>query len=249
MATHRSTACSALLTIACGLAVSSALVSTVSCTAILAPRDDVERCGSADDCPDTNDNRYIAECRFDEGSSLDSTEVDKICVAAYKPSIGCNEMNYTGQGEEHPYKAAFDDNSSSTRYSCDMTPGVRGCPPDVDNPCADGLELNEDEGFCDDPDASANNPTISLSGNSDLRGQDVRDQFCRSFFCDKSFVCDTTDFTCVPCDPEQPFGEGGCGTVYVAGQPSCIYTANLEDVCEGPGADTENPKFGDCSGS
>jgi len=107
-----------------------------------------------------------------------------------------------------------------------------------------------DEGFCVDPDEGPGNPTISLRGNSEFAGQDVLDQFCRSFFCDDSFVCDSTDFTCVKCDPEEPFGEGGCGTVVVAGEPSCVYTAaQTESVCDGPDADTNSPKFGDCSGS
>lgn len=227
--------------------VSSALVSMTSCTAILAPRDDVERCGSADDCPPTGDERYIAECRFDEGSSLDSTEVDKICVAAFRPSIGCNPMNYLTlpDGSEHPFKTMFDDNSDSLRYTCDMTPGVRGCAPDMAG-CADGLEFDEEQGFCDDPDATASNPTISLSGETELRGQDVLDQFCRSFFCDNSFVCDTTDFTCVPCDPEDPFGEGGCGTVYIGGQRSCAYSPDLQAVCDGPDASVDTPHFGEC---
>jgi hypothetical protein len=245
MATHSSTVRHVLTTFARGLGVGSSLLIAASCTAILSPDDDVQRCGSADDCAPTMDNRYIAECRFDPDSNLDSTEVDKICVAAYKPSIGCNPDSYTGSAEEHPLRVMYAEYGMASRYSCEETPGVRGCPPETGVGCAAGLEPRESDDLCDDPDDDVR--MVSLVGESDLAGQDILDQFCRSFFCDDSFVCDRTDDRCVPCDPDEPFGEGGCGTVFVGGAPSCAYTApNTEDVCDGPDASTDEPKFGNC---
>jgi hypothetical protein len=34
--------------------------------------------------------------------------------------------------------------------------------------------------------------------------------------------------------------------VFVSGSPSCVYASNLEDVCDGPDADVDDPKFGSC---
>jgi hypothetical protein len=225
------------------VAVVAAACSSIACTLVLNPRDDVERCETADDCPPTGDNRYVAECRFDPDADLTSDDASQICIGGFKKNIGCNPMNYVG-ADDHPFSSTFERLASSTRYSCADTPGVRGCPPEAGVGCMGDLVVTD--GICDVSEPSASNPTISLSGQADLVGQDVLDQFCRSFFCDDAFVCDTTDFTCVPCRSDAPFGEGGCGTVYVAGAPSCVYTPDTRAVCDGPDADVDAPKFGNC---
>jgi hypothetical protein len=209
----------------------------LACTAILNPRDDVERCGSATDCEASGDERYDVVCVYPEGEMLDSTEVDKICVAQDRV-VSCDPMSYPNT--DHPLQVALDTFATFDRYNCpDDQKGLLGCAPrTTDNMCADGL-VNMG-GACDDTDPD----TVPLAGNPDFAGQDVLDQFCRSFFCDDEYVCDReTGFTCVRCDPDLPFGNGGCGTVVVAGAPSCVYS----DECDAPDSSVDEPNFGACN--
>lgn len=200
----------------------------VSCTAILAPRDEVQRCGTADDCEPTGDNRYVPVCKFDDANvDLDSSQVDKICVADFKPSVGCNPESIPDPA--HPFKAAFDELADSARYAgCDAATqlGAQGCPPMGGGGCQSGLAVN-DAGLCDD--SNPDTPMVVQAETEELVGQDVRDQFCRSFFCDDRFVCDSGSNVCVLCDPEDPYGEGGCGEIWIAGARSCVYDVQCED--------------------
>ena len=218
----------------------------LACTLILEPDDAVNRCGSPDDCPSTGDNRYVAECRFDPGSDLDSTEVDKVCVAAFKV-ISCNPMDYPGEGgEPSPFQAAFADAESFEHLAlCADTPGALGCPPEQGAGCNEGLEVRD--GLCQQPGATAVYGRGRFPDTA-LPGQDVLDQFCRSFFCTDEWVCDTDDFTCVRCNDDDPYGQGGCGAVVSENQLSCYYTPNLGEVCDGPDADVMMPVFGNCGG-
>ncbi len=213
-------------------------LSGISCTAILAPRDDVQRCGTADDCDPTGDNRYIPDCTFGD-EELDSVEVSKICVASFKPNVGCDPLTLTDPA--HPFRMNFDDFGEVARYvSCDETQaGSIGCRPMPSGACADGLTVNE-LGFCDDDDDSV----AYLPETEELLGQDIRDQFCRSFFCDDSFVCDADTNFCVQCDPDEEVGQGGCGEVFIGGQRSCIY--NDGDACEGSDVTDRTVTFGAC---
>jgi len=216
-------------------------ISSVSCTAILAPRDDVQRCGTADDCEPTGDNRYVPVCRFAEDTEVESLEVDKICVADFKPSVGCNPESITNP--EHPYRVAFDELGDSARYAvCNSETqlGTRGCPPQGGG-CQGDLAVN-DAGLCDDTDP--NTPMVVQAETEELIGQDVRDQFCRSFFCDDRFVCDSGSNVCVLCDPDEPYGEGGCGEIWIAGARSCVYEDG--DECVGADVTDETVTFGSC---
>lgn len=205
----------------------------VSCTAILAPRDDVERCGTADDCAPTGDERYVPACRFDD-PTLDADEFEKICVADFKTSVGCNPDNYLtkeNSNEPHPYGGiAFPELADSGRYvGCEESQlGLKGCRPPSGGSCGSGLSVNE-AGLCDDGNPQAVEVTTATVG------QDVRDQFCRAFFCDDRFVCDTGSNVCVICDPDEPFGEGGCGEVFIGGARSCVYQSYAspdDDACD-----------------
>jgi hypothetical protein len=212
----------------------------VSCTAILAPRDDVQRCGTADDCDPTGDERYVPVCKFDDASlDLDSKEVDKICVADFKASVGCNPGSYTKPG--HPFAVAYEELGDISRYAT-CTPeqlGSQGCLP-MGGSCGEGFAVNA-VGLCDDDNPET--PMAVQADTEELVGQDVRDQFCRSFFCDERFVCDTGTNFCVPCDPEQEYGEGGCGEVWIAGARSCVYDVECEDD---PDVTDEKVTFGAC---
>ena len=232
------------------LALGFGAASTVSCTVIFAPRDDVQRCGSADDCDPTGDRRYIAECRFDpDNVDLDTTQVDKICIAAFnRPS--CDPDSYSGNS---PYFTAIMELAQTSRYSpmgmtCADLGGVIGCPPPAGGGCDPNLEPNAD-GVCDDPDSETPARNVASAPEGlDYVGQDVRDQFCRSFFCEADFVCDTTDNLCVRCDPDKEYSEGGCGQIYIAGAPSCVYQTGdgLDDSCAAPNGDPGEPTFGVC---
>jgi hypothetical protein len=221
------------------LALASLAATSVSCTAILAPRDDVQRCGTAEDCDPTGDERYVPVCKFDDGNlDLDSAQVDKICVAGFKASVGCNPGSYTVPG--HPFATAFDELGDIARYAACTADqlGTRGCLP-MNGTCAEGFAVN-DVGVCDDRDDAT--PKAVLADSEELVGQDVRDQFCRSFFCDDTFVCDTDTNFCVPCDPDELYGEGGCGEIWIAGARSCAYEDG--DACAGADVSDEDVVFG-----
>ena len=214
----------------------------LGCSAILAPRDDVETCNNVDDCPTPEDGRYEARCVRED---LDFAGV---CVAEFRSNISCDEMVYGPVEKGHPFAVAFDEYASASRYmfsACNDDPnlaGTQGCPP----PCKDGLVEN-DFGVCDDQDPDT---PPAVPPTNELVGQDIRDQFCRSFFCDGRFVCDSTSMLCVECDPTKPYGQGGCGEIYIAGAPSCIYQsqAELDMACPAPDVTIETVSFGDCSG-
>ena len=108
--------------------------------------------------------------------------------------------------------------SVAQRYAaCDATQlGAMGCPPNG-GACNQGLAEN-DAGLCDDDDPAT--PRAVQLEDPELVGLDVRDQFCRSYFCDDRFVCDPGSNNCVLCDPDELYGEGGCGQVWIAGARS-----------------------------
>ncbi len=205
-----------------------------SCTFILAPRDDVQRCGTADDCDATMDARYVPVCRFDD-PNLDSDQVEKICVADFTPDISCDIDGY--MGEAHPYRLAFDELADSARYVvCTAEQqGMQGCPP-MGGSCTGDLVVNP-VGLCDDEDDST--PMAVVADTQELIGQDVRDQFCRSFFCDDRFVCNGN--LCVPCTPGDDYGSGGCGEIYIGPARSCVYDDNN---CVGANVTTDDVSFG-----
>lgn len=213
-----------------------------ACTAILAPKDDVQRCSTADDCDATGDPRYVAECRFDpESNDLDATQVDKICVASFKV-VGCDPSN-----PADALGMAFEMHSVADRYTMCPTDAdaPKGCEPPGGFQCAAGLSVNE-LGVCDD--GQDEMPAYRLDLTNDLtRGQDIVDAYCQSFFCEGDWVCDRAGGnTCVRCDPDLPIGEGGCGTVYIAGAPSCIYPGAALSCGDGD-TDLDEPRFGACT--
>lgn len=198
---------------------------TVSaCSAFFVPDekgDGVARCNTTDDCDPPADNRHVAQCVFGEGQPENS---DKVCSSAFKEQ-SCHPTAQKGEGLlEELYDDVTSNQVKALYGSCTAeNEGKRGCAPGATG-CLDGLE--EIDGICDDPDAlyPALNP--SQVGLTDIAGQDVLDQFCRFYFCDESFVCDQSGSKplCRPCDPNEPYGEGGCGTLYIQGAPSPVYT-------------------------
>lgn len=220
-----------------------------ACSLILKPDDKVERCGTADDCSPTGDERYVPICKFDEeNTDLDSTKIDKICVADFK-SIGCDPDQYTGQSMSNGFKEAFENDACVDLGCDDANLGKIGCPAPSGGGCDSGLDL--EDGYCVDPDADQPVITIGFVADNDLDGQHVKDQFCKSYFCDDTFVCDNSiDSKCRPCDPDKPYGEGGCGLVYSNGAPARIYVLgeDLEDDCGGSNVSADDEAvFGECA--
>jgi hypothetical protein len=233
-----------------GVLILATFGAALACSLVVKPRDDVERCGTADDCSPTGDERYVPLCKFDdENLDLDSTKIDKICVASYR-SINCEPENYTGASLANGFKDASEDDACVELGGCsDENLGKIGCPPPQGGSCDSDLDT-DDEGICvpDDPDQPVIAPSY-LSDNELPEDQHVRDQFCKSYFCDDTFVCGANG-TCQPCDPDAPYGEGGCGIVYDEGAPARIYVLgdDLEDECRGADAATDEPAvFGECS--
>lgn len=217
------------------------LASGLACTAIFKPRDDVQRCGTGDDCEPTGDQRYVAVCRFDpENAGLDSTKTDKICVADFK-TIDCSIPT----NPEEEFADLVDDCENLVLDCPDDMKGTRGCDGRTSgDTCDDGLELN-DYDICVDPDDDE-----IIVGGADNRDFAIQDQFCKGFFCDERFVCDNdgNSATCVICNEDDPFGEGGCGTFYANGAPAPFYVLgdDLEDQCAAPDSQIDEPIFGEC---
>ncbi len=228
-----------------GLRVVALLLATgsvVACTAILKPRDEVQRCGTADDCDPTGDNRYVPLCQFDkENSGLDSTKYDKICVADYKP-ITCDLMSFANNPDSAPSVAI---NKCGDLSCSEDQRGMVGCQPMDGGACLNGATVADFNGssFCSDDDDQI--PGFAL-GSNELDNQHVKDAFCKQFFCDDDFVCND-NAKCQPCDPDLPYGQGGCGIVVSAGGPAAVYVLGdqLKDECAGEDAEFEDPLFGE----
>ena len=110
--------------------------------------------------------------------------------------------------------------------------------------CATGLEVN-DFGVCDD---GAGLPLYAGS-TAELFGQDVKDQHCRSYFCDDSFVCNAGTNKCIRCDSSKDelkdLGKGACADLAIQGQRSTVYQDEdtLKATCQ-DAADAEMTAFG-----
>lgn len=230
------------------LAVLASVLGTgLGCSVILKPNDDVERCGNADDCSPTGDERYVPVCKInDENMDIDTTKVESICVADYDPQKTCDP---TQAGTMNGLREKSEEAACTTLGCSDENRGKPGCrPPEGTSDCQFGEP--DDDGFCGDPDADQPViPAIFLNDNDLEPDQHIRDQFCKSFFCDDTFVCGAQG-KCQPCDPDREYGEGGCGLVYSEGAPAKIYVlgSDLEDQCAGSDVEFDDPAvFGECS--
>ncbi|PRQ03675.1 hypothetical protein ENSA5_13680 [Enhygromyxa salina] len=193
-----------------------------ACSAFFVPDfedDGVHRCDLTSDCPELEDNRYVAVCVLPEQLSAGAA---KICSSDYD-TVPCAATAY---GPNHPLTRAYADAfNDPARYGVCPTEllGSSGCGPSPDG-CEAGLVLNV-YGTCIDPEVDPNAIGAGQLPLEDVLGQDVKDQFCRSYFCDERFVCSHrgSQPRCVPCDPDRYFSRAGCGTLYVQGEVSSVY--------------------------
>jgi hypothetical protein len=214
----------------------AAFVLSTACTAFFPPdeKDDgVTRCDNVEDCEAPDDIRFDIECVFGEDQDESSP---KVCAPKFFER-SCDPERYAMDPFFEIWTEA--QGVSGVYVACDEDKrGSRGCkrrPNGMGTPCDDGLEENQFE-VCDDPDADY----AAIEANADRKGFDVKDQFCRSMFCESDWVCN--DDLCKPCDPDSSPGEGGCVELYINGERSSVYVDEID--CDS-GPKPEDAKFGD----
>jgi hypothetical protein len=218
-----------------------------ACAAFYPPDEDddgVQRCNTSEDCDDIDDNRYVAQCVYGEGQPENSP---KVCIADFD-QIECGGEVY---GLDHPltenYLAAVD--AKAAYGQCEEGDrGKAGCQPMDGGQCLEGFELNNESGACWDPDAPLQAIYPPAVGGLDIAGQDVKDQFCRWYFCDETFVCGKSGSRelCQPCSGTSldDYGSGSCGELFIDGAPSTVYTSLDNANCNGDRI-TADAQFGD----
>jgi hypothetical protein len=198
-----------------------------ACTAILVPGEPgFEPCDTSEDCDVPDDTRHEALC-VKGGDQSDQSK--KVCVSSFIET-GCSPEEYPATFD---FQLAFDAAVDAGYDVCvdpAMELGKQGCPGNA-SICDDPLELN-DYDICDDTD---DDTLPALQMPPDLEGRDVQDQFCRWFFCDSNYICDTSGTTqlCKLCDPDADYADGGCGEIYIKGQKSATYLPEDDGNCGG----------------
>ena len=210
----------------------AAFVFGAGCSAILNPEnsDEILRCGNADECVAYDEiaaalesQRTQPACRSKGASSeFGASDRDQVCSVVDK-EIRCDLAK---QNPTDPGRIRWDEAQDSTGVyiACAMDKqGSRGCKPKAGNVCDAGLEVNQ-WGACDAPGAN-----LAVEPNPEMKGLDVADQFCRSYFCDADvpFACGA-DKICRRCDPTKELGKGGCAELFFSGAPSPVY---VDDSC------------------
>jgi len=199
-------------------AIVAGLVVACGCSVLLDPErlDDVLRCDFDDDCPEPDDMRYALVCRVSDEHPIEP-DFPKICSP--EPAVLC-------QPERHEFHSEFrtrwrEATGIAGRYDdpCKGPIGVWGCPPGNEG-CVEGLSPHPVTGRCDDDDESTQ---LAIAPQPFVAGQDVLDQFCRSIFCDETYVCNRRGDKCQPCIMGDGLGYGGCGELYPEGHSSSVY--------------------------
>jgi hypothetical protein len=229
-----------------------ALFLATGCNFIFNPAnsDDVIRCKNTTECEKEeiffdalNTERLDAACASPAGGggSFTSSKTNQVCSVVDKASVSCATEMLPASDFADAVEAA---DANKIVYAACTGPdnGTLGCPPKTDGNCVAPLEPNE-YGVCDDGDG------LPLFPRSDLLLlQDVKDQHCRSYFCDDSFVCNNKTSKCVRCDPDlkvDGVGQGACGELALKGARSTVYQPNATLTKECPDVSKfEATKFG-----
>lgn len=219
------------------------------CNFIFNPAGDgVIRCKNTTECEKEdvfadalNTKRLDASCAAPGGSSsFTSSKENQVCSIVDKASISCQTENLPTSG----FASAVDEATANAAVygPCPTDKkGSLGCAEKTGGGCDSGLELN-DFGLCDDGDGFP----LYAAANADLALQDIRDQHCRSYFCDETFVCN--EGKCSRCDPDlgiDSVGKGACGELALSIGRSPVYLPQmkLEDDCQATSI-PEETKFG-----
>lgn len=233
--------------------VIATLVGT-GCNFILNPAnsDEVIRCKNTTECEQESyfsevlrTNRVDASCSAPGGGGGDisSSKTNQVCSVVDKVSVSCDPAVFMKGPFFDAWERAQANANAYIACNADQQ-GSLGCPPRFNGACNAPLEVN-DYGVCDDgaglPLYAGNDPA--------LFGQDVKDQHCRSYFCDDSFVCNGRTKKCVRCDPSKDgmgdLGQGACADLAIQGQRSTVYqsAATLKSACADE-SDVEQTAFG-----
>ena len=227
------------------------LFASAGCNFILNPAnsDDVIRCKNTTECE--KEEFFITELRKERadaacgapggGGSFTTSKTNQVCSLVDKASVSCGTEALPVSG----FADAVDDaimNDDVYAPCVGEKNGTLGCAPLNNGTCTAGLTPNE-FGTCDD---GKGYPLIEASAA--LKLQDVKDQHCRSYFCDDSFVCNSKTSKCVRCDDSlgaDRLGEGTCGDLAINGARSTVYLSQnkLESECPDTSA-FEKTKFG-----
>jgi hypothetical protein len=233
----------------------TAILLGTGCNFILNPEksDEVIRCKNTTECEQEpfffaalNTERFDASCGAPSGGGggdVSSSKTNQVCSIVDKVSVSCDPAVFM----KGPFYDAWERaNANKAAYSACAGDklGTLGCAPTFNGACTAPLEVN-DFGVCDDTDDKT---TPLYAPNADLFGQDVKDQHCRSYFCDDAFVCDSGTKKCTRCnssDDAEDLGQGACAELALQGQRSTVYqnTEALEDNCQDP-SDVEMTAFG-----
>jgi hypothetical protein len=231
----------------------TALASLFACNFILNPDGDgIIRCDNPDDCDvplsaALADDRGQSRCAAagGGGGGFTQSQDNKVCSVVDKEDVPCNPASYENN-DTVPVAKTYNEAIGQGVYTACAPEdfGKAGCAPNGGS-CDAGLEVRTYQalsGDKDNPDVTeqkvcAPKGVPAVGANGALVGFDVLDQHCRSYFCDDAFVCDrgsgtSSGWRCVRCDPDAAYGNGGCGTMYLRGAPSTVYTADLGgDAC------------------
>ncbi|MBA3545843.1 MAG: hypothetical protein H0T76_05105 [Nannocystis sp.] len=211
------------------------------CNFILNPEnsDEVIRCKNTTECesesvffPALNTERLDATCSAPGGAGNDftSSKTNQVCSVVDKVGVSCDPAVFSKGPFYDAWERAMANAAAYTTCSADQL-GTLGCAPTFNGACSGGLTVN-DYGVCDD----ASGLPLYAGSDPDLFGQDVKDQHCRSYFCDDSFVCNAGN-KCVRCDESKDavgdLGKGACGDLAIQGKRSTVYQTakQLKDAC------------------
>jgi hypothetical protein len=227
------------------------LFASAGCNFILNPAnsDEVIRCKNTTECE--REEFFIATLRNERtdaacgapggGGGFTSSKENQVCSVVDKASVSCGVDALPAGDFADAVDEAIKNDEVYVACTSDKK-GTLGCAPPNNGACAAGLTVNK-YGACDD---GKGLPLIEASDA--LKLQDVRDQHCRSYFCDDSFVCNSKTSKCVRCDESlgrDRIGQGACGDLAINGARSSVYLP--QDTLENECPDTskfETTKFG-----
>lgn len=237
--------------------VAATVIATVlgtGCNFIFNPdnSDEVIRCKNTTECESEpyffaalGTERVDANCSAPGGAGGDftSSKTNQVCSVVDKASVSCDPAVFSKGPFYDAWERAMANAAAYTACSGAQL-GTLGCAPTFNGACSGGLTVNG-YGVCDD----GSGQPLYAGSDPDLFGQDVKDQHCRSYFCDDAFVCNSGTNKCIRCDESKDavgdLGKGACGDLAIQGQRSTVYQPAdlLEDACL-ESSDAEMTAFG-----
>jgi len=214
-------------------AIFTATFAGTGCNFILNPArsDEVIRCKNTSECEGDlffadalNTKRVDASCGAPAsggGGDISASKTNQVCSVVDRASVSCDP----GVFSKGPFYDAWERaNANKAAYiGCSGEKlGTFGCAPTFNGSCTAPLKLNG-YGVCDD----GSGPDLFPASDPELFGQDVKDQHCRSFFCDEALVCNNKTNKCSRCDPDKDtvddLGQGACGDLALQSVRSTVY--------------------------